>query len=188
MEAKELKEIVAESKTGLGGERQFLTFRLKTDDFGVEILQVKEILEFGGLTRVPMVPEYVRGVMNLRGNVVPVLDLNYLFNKSPAEITRRSCVVIVDVQTGEDRADTGILVDSVDEVVELSDSQIEMAPSFGTKVRTEFILGMGKLSDERIIMLLNMETLLSYEELDQLSGINFGALVSGVTGSEVKQS
>lgn len=156
-------------------ESQYLTFLLKNELFGVEILKVKEIIEYNGITRVPMVPDYIRGVINLRGNVVPVVDLMYLFARKPAEITRRSCIIIVEAEAAGETIYSGILVDSVNEVLEINPSTIEPPPSFGVKINTEFILGMGKL-DERIIILLNLKYLLSFEELAELSKVDISSL------------
>lgn len=143
---------------------QYLTFRLRDETFAMAILGVKEIIEFGTLTPVPMMPECVRGVINLRGRVVPVIDLAVRFGREQTAPNRRTCVVIVEVGTQDDRQDLGVIVDAVNQVVELPGHDIEPAPGFGTKVRAEFIAGMGKLSGEFVII-LDMAKVLSPEDL-----------------------
>lgn len=147
---------------------QYLTFKVGKEMFAVSIQSVKEIIEYGGVTTVPMMPEFVRGVINLRGSVVPVIDLACRFGREPAEISRRSCIVVVEVRRDDQCQELGMLVDSVSAVVEIPADDIEPAPAFGTRVRAEFISGMGKIEGQFVI-LLNMNRVLEVEEMAQLA-------------------
>lgn len=147
--------------------QQYLTFVLNAELFGIEISGVREIIEYGRITAVPMMPSFVRGVINLRGAVVPVIDLSLRFNKSASPVTRKTCIVILE--TGEDdRQIMGVVVDAVSAVLEIADDQVGPAPSFGANVRPDFIYGMGRL-DERFVILLNVKNVLSLDEMTQLS-------------------
>lgn len=156
-------------------DQQVLTFELDQETFGVEILKVKELIEYSGMTKVPMVPDYIRGVINLRGSVVPVVDLLYLFSRRKSEITKKSCIVIVESLREGEAIYTGLLVDTVNEVIDVSARDIEPPPAFGTNLKTDFILGMAKVQEE-IIILLNIEYLLSFDELSSLSQFDFHGL------------
>ncbi len=153
---------------------QYLTFSLHGEMFAVGILNVKEIIEYGNLTEIPMMPPFIRGVINLRGSVVPVIDLSCRFGNHTTEISKRTCIVIVEVQEGDFKHDIGIMVDAVSEVLEIPASEIEPAPSFGAKIRADFILGMGKVAG-KFIILLNIMKVLSVDEI---------AMLAGVAGSE----
>ena len=144
--------------------KQYLTFVLGGEVFAIGILCIKEIIEYAGLTEVPMMPECIRGVINLRGAVVPVLDLSARFGKKPSEVTKKTCIVIVEAQAGEEHHDMGVVVDAVNAVLEIPASEIEPAPAFGTKIRTDFIEGMGKVNG-KFVILLNVNQVLSTEEL-----------------------
>ncbi|CAK0751491.1 purine-binding chemotaxis protein CheW [Gammaproteobacteria bacterium] len=152
-------------------QQQFLTFSVGGELFAVGILNVKEIIEFGNLTQIPMMPPFIRGVINLRGSVVPVIDLAARFGGKPAEISRRTCIVIIEIQ-GEDvdHHDIGVVVDGVNEVLEIPVNAIEPAPTFGAKIRTDFIRGMGKVGN-RFVIILNIDQVLSMNELTQLMGV-----------------
>lgn len=149
--------------------QQYLTFLLGGDMYAIGILNIKEIIEYGGLTQVPMMPAFIRGVINLRGSVVPVVDMAVRFGKSASATTRRSCIVIVEMQSDEGSHDMGVVVDSVSAVLEIPGNEIEPAPSFGAKIRTDFIKGMGKVND-KFVIILNADRVLSVEEMVQLSG------------------
>ncbi|MFA7243302.1 MAG: chemotaxis protein CheW [Sulfuricellaceae bacterium] len=149
--------------------QQFLTFTLGGEMFAIEINNIKEIIEYGSLTTVPMMPEFVRGVINLRGRVVPVIDLAVRFGRKASEPTKRTCNVIIEVQAEEQTLDIGIVVDAVSEVLEIPASEIEPAPSFGAKIRADFIQGMGKVGGEFVII-LGLDKVLSVEEMSMLSG------------------
>lgn len=150
---------------------QFLTFTLSGDMYAIGILNIKEILEYGQLTRVPMMPNFIRGVINLRGAVVPVVDLSARFGNLPSVISKRSCIVIIEVANQGDVQDIGLVVDAVSEVLEIPAQEIEPAPSFGAKIRTDFIEGMGKVNGDFVI-LLSVDKVLSVDELAMVSGLS----------------
>lgn len=160
---------VAKSNTGeveqaQGEEGQYLTFTLGKEMFAIGILNIREILEYGMLTAVPMMPEFIRGVINLRGAVVPVVDLSARFGGKPSDITKRTCIVIIEVTTEDGQQDIGVVVDTVSEVLEIPDSEIEPAPAFGARIRTDFIAGMGKV-EGKFVIILEVDRVLSTEEL-----------------------
>ena len=142
----------------LAEQRQYLTFMLGGEMFSIGILGIKEIIEYAGVTEVPMMPACIRGVINLRGAVVPVMDLSSRFGKPTTAVTKRTCIVIVEV-TGDDEQSQvmGIVVDAVNAVLEIPASEIEPAPAFGAKIRTDFIEGMGKVNG-KFVILLNVNT------------------------------
>jgi len=143
---------------------QFLTFVLGSDMFSIGILAIKEIIEYQDLTVVPMMPEAIRGVINLRGAVVPVIDLSARFGRRPSTVTKRTCIVIVEVRSEDERQDVGVVVDAVNQVIEIHPSEIEPAPAFGTKIRTDFIRGMGKVQG-KFVVLLDVARVLSLDEI-----------------------
>jgi purine-binding chemotaxis protein CheW len=142
---------------------QYLTFMLAGEVFALGILQVKEIIEYRGLTEVPMMPPSVRGVINLRGAVVPVVDLLARFGRPSSPVTKRTCIVIVEVQAAEERHVIGVVVDAVNEVLEIAPSDIEPPPAFGARIRSDFIQGMGKVR-ERFVILLEADQVLALDE------------------------
>jgi purine-binding chemotaxis protein CheW len=148
--------------------RQYLTFMLGGETFGIGILCIKEIIEYTGLTEVPMMPPSIRGVINLRGAVVPVLDLAVRFGKQPGDVTKKTCVVIVEIRTDDQRHVMGVVVDAVNAVLKIAENEIEPPPSFGAKIRADFIEGMGKVNG-KFVILLNVGQVLSSEELGALS-------------------
>jgi len=147
---------------------QFLTFMLAGEMFAIGILAIKEIIEYHGLTEVPMMPPSVRGVINLRGAVVPVMDLLARFGRPPSEITKRSCIVIVEVQARDgERVESqviGVIVDAVSEVLDIAPADIEPAPSFGARIRSDFIHGMGKVKG-KFVILLDVNHVLAIDDL-----------------------
>jgi purine-binding chemotaxis protein CheW len=143
--------------------RQYLTFTLASEVFAIGILAIKEIIEYSSLTTVPMMPGYVRGVINLRGAVVPVLDLTVRFGKPASAVTKRTCIVIIEISTAGARQDVGVVVDSVDSVLDISPEQIEPPPAFGARICTDFIQGMGKVNG-RFVILLDVNCVLAPEE------------------------
>lgn len=163
----------------LAGEEhnQYLTFHLGGEMFAIGILSIKEIIEYGSLTEVPMMPEFIRGVINLRGAVVPVVDLSARFGRRRTEITRRTCIVIIEVESDGDKHDVGVVVDSVSEVLEIPAGEIEPAPSFGTRIRADFIQGMGKVGG-KFVIILSVNNVLSLDDL---------ALLENATGADVPQ-
>ena len=148
--------------------QQYLTFSLHGEMFAVGILNVKEIIEYGNLTEIPMMPSFIRGVINLRGAVVPVIDLSCRFGNQITEVGKRTCNVIVEVQEGDFRHDIGIMVDAVSEVIEIAAKDIEPPPSFGAKIRADFIAGMGKVAG-KFVIILNIMKVLSVEEIAMLA-------------------
>lgn len=149
---------------------QYLTFSLAGEMFAIGTLGVKEIIEYGRVTPVPMVPGFIRGVINLRGAVVPVVDLRVRFNQAATAVTRRSCIVITEVPSDDGTQVLGIVVDAVSEVLELDPSNIEPPPAFGAKIRSDFIAGMGKVAGQ-FVVLLAMEKVLSIAELAGVSSV-----------------
>ena len=150
-----------------GEEQQYLTFLLGGEMFAIAILNIKEIIEYGSLTEVPMMPSFIRGVINLRGSVVPVVDLSSRFGRGRTEISRRTCIVIIEVENCDEKHDIGVMVDSVSEVLEIPRSEIEPSPAFGAKIRVDFIAGMGKVAG-KFVIILNADKVLSVNELSML--------------------
>jgi purine-binding chemotaxis protein CheW len=149
-------------------EQQYLTFLLGGDMFAIAILYIKEIIEFGNLTVVPMMPSFIRGVINLRGSVVPVVDLSARFGRSRTEVSRRTCIVIIEAESGDGtKQDIGVMVDSVSEVLEIPRTEIEPAPAFGARIRVDFIQGMGKVVG-KFVIILDADKVLSVDELSML--------------------
>ncbi|MFA6244983.1 MAG: chemotaxis protein CheW [Candidatus Hydrogenedentales bacterium] len=149
---------------------QYLTFVLGEEIYGLEILKVQEIIGMMTVTRVPRTPEYVRGVINLRGKVIPVIDLRSKFSMEVREDTSRTCIIVVQVKNANHQVTMGIIVDEVSEVLGVAGEQIEPAPSFGADVKTEFILGMGKVGS-KVVMLLDVDKVLSWGEIASLNQI-----------------
>lgn len=150
---------------------QYLTFFLQDEMFGLNIQPIKEICEYGLVTAVPMVPSYVRGVINLRGNVVPVIDLPVRFGWEPSPVNKRSCIVIVEIESEGAVMEIGMVVDSVSEVLDIPACDIGAPPRFGAKIRTDFISGMGKFG-EAFVVLLSADKILSTQELSQLEQVS----------------
>jgi len=149
-------------------EAQYLTFMLGGEMFAIGILGIKEILEYGQLTSVPMMPAFVRGVINLRGAVVPVVDLSARFGRQNSEVSRRSCIVIIEAESEDGTQDVGLMVDAVSAVLEIPANEIEPPPSFGARIRADFISGMAKVSGKFVIV-LNVDRVLSVDEMAMLS-------------------
>jgi purine-binding chemotaxis protein CheW len=152
----------------------YLSFVIAGEEYAVGILRVREIIEHCPITRVPGMPAAVQGVINLRGSVVPVVDLAVKFGLPPRPVTRWSCFVIVEVELDGQKTAIGLLTDSVNEVLELAPDDIEAPPSFGTRVRLDFLLGMGR-HDGKFIMLLDLDRLLSVSELLSLATVSEAA-------------
>lgn len=142
---------------------QYLTFVLGGEVFAMGILAIKEIIEYADVTAVPMMPGYVRGVINLRGAVVPVIDLSVRFGKPSSPVTKRTCIVIVEVE----RHILGVVVDAVNAVLDIPGSEVEPPPSFGASIRTDFIRGMGKVNG-KFVILLAVDHVLTADEVDML--------------------
>jgi purine-binding chemotaxis protein CheW len=144
--------------------QQYLTFMLGGEMFAIGILAIKEIIEYASVTEVPMMPPYVRGVINLRGAVVPVADLAVRFGRKAGEVTKRTCIVIMEITANGERQDVGVVVDAVNEVLDIPGSEIEPPPAFGAKIRTDFIRGMGKVAN-KFVILLDVHNVLAFDEL-----------------------
>lgn len=143
---------------------QYLTFTLADEVFAVDVARVREILEMPSITKVPQVPDFMRGVINLRGCVVPVIDLRLKFGMEETAQTVNTCIIVVEVEMDGENIVLGALADSVQEVIEMEPSQIEAAPHIGTHLNTEFIRGMGK-HDNRFVMILDIDKVFSGAEL-----------------------
>ena len=150
---------------------KYLTFKLEVEEYGLEILKVQEIIKMMNITHVPRMPDFVRGVINLRGKVIPVVDLRLKFSMSSKETTDKTCVIVVQIKTASRLLTTGIIVDEVSEVLDVGGEQIEPPPEFGSAVDTAFLLGIGKIG-KRVVMLLDVDKVLSGNEL--------GGLVAGL--------
>jgi purine-binding chemotaxis protein CheW len=149
---------------------KYLTFRLADEEYGLEILKVREIIGMMAITSLPRTPPFVRGVINLRGKVIPVIDLRTKFGLDTTTDTAETCIIVVDVTAAIGTVQIGILVDSVEEVLDILGSDIEEPPKFGTNVDTAFILGMAK-SKGAVKILLNIEKVLSSAELDSVANV-----------------
>lgn len=171
----------AEAHELRAAQGQYLTFSLNEETFGLNILCVKEIVEYKQLTSVPQMPRFIEGVINLRGHVVPVINLALRLGKTPLPPQKRTCVVIVEIGHEGNTADIGVVVDSVSEVLDVSAADIEAAPGFGTCMRPEFIAGMARLGSAFII-LVDVEKVLSITEMAALA-MTAGALNGYVDGS-----
>jgi purine-binding chemotaxis protein CheW len=143
---------------------QYLTFKLGDEIYALDIGKVREVLDFTTATKVPRTPDFMRGVINLRGSVVPVVDLRLKFGMSGTEKTVNTCVIITEVTVDSDTTVLGALADSVQEVIDLAPADISPAPKIGTKLKTEFIRGMGK-RDDRFIIILDIDKVFSTDEL-----------------------
>ena len=158
-----MTEKAAESLAERAGK--YLTFQLGPEVYGLEILKVQEIIGMMRVTRVPRTPEFVRGVVNLRGKVIPVVDLRLKFHLDQREDTEKTCIIVVQVGVDDgNRITMGIIVDEVSEVLDVAGEQIEEAPEFGATVDTTFILGMGKVGD-KVVLLLDVDKVLSGQEV-----------------------
>jgi len=147
---------------------KYLTFNLCSEEYAIEILKVREIIGLMEITAVPRTPDYIRGVINLRGKVISLVDLRTKFGMEPAEDTDQTCIIVMDISRDGDVVQTGILVDSVSEVLDIEEGDIEDTPSFGAGLNTDFILGMAK-SKGSVKILLNIDKVLDTEELDAVT-------------------
>lgn len=147
--------------------KQYLTFRIGNENYGLELSQTREIIEYSGITEVPLMPNFLRGVINLRGEVVPVIDLAVRLGRKPIEVQKRTCIIVVELTNSEQNHVLGLLADSVSEVIDMNDDNIEDAPSFGANIRADFIQGIAKRDDE-FVVLLDANNALSIRELAHL--------------------
>jgi purine-binding chemotaxis protein CheW len=146
---------------------QYLTFKLQEELYAVDVANIREILDFTTVTKVPNTPDFMRGVINLRGSVVPVIDMRLKFGLPETEKTVDTCVVVMEISLDGQAVILGSLADAVQEVLEIEPDQIEPAPKIGTRLKTEFIRGMGK-HDDKFIMILDIDKIFSFEEIDAL--------------------
>ena len=150
-------------------EGKYLTFALANEEFGLEILKVREIIGYMEITAVPRTPAYVKGVINLRGQVSPVVDLRAKFGMQTTETTEHTCIIVVEITQEGRTFNTGIVVDRVQEVLDIGGQDIEEAPHFGAAVETDFILGMGKIGSS-VKILLDIDRVLSGDSLNKVKG------------------
>jgi purine-binding chemotaxis protein CheW len=159
-----MMEAVAQTKTRPARMGQYLTFVTAGEEYAVSILKVKEIIEYSTITAVPNTPAWIRGVTNLRGDVVPVIDLAVKFALPPSKITKFSCVLITEVISEGEILTLGVLADSVNQVLDLAENEIEDPPPFGTRVNLEYLLGMGRM-EKKFCLILDIDKVLSTDEL-----------------------
>nr|WP_305046403.1 chemotaxis protein CheW [Geoalkalibacter sp.] len=162
------------NEEGVNETNQYLTFKLDREVFALGIAKVREVLDYTAITRVPKTPDFMRGVINVRGGVVPVVDLRVKFGMEPTPQTVNTCIIIVEIRMEGETTVLGALADQVEEVLDLDPAQIEPAPRIGTRLRTEFIKGMGK-RDEQFIIILDIDRVFSGEELASVAGGDEGA-------------
>ncbi|HNS19842.1 MAG TPA: chemotaxis protein CheW [Sedimentisphaerales bacterium] len=149
-------------------DNKYLTFALGAEEYGLEILKVREIIGYMDITAVPQTPAHIRGVINLRGQVIPVVDLRTKFGMPTAQITDQTCIIVVEISQAGHQFNTGIIVDRVQEVLDIAGKDIEGAPQFGASVDTDFILGMGKIGD-RVKILLDIDRVLAGGDIGAIS-------------------
>ncbi|MHC4243245.1 MAG: chemotaxis protein CheW [Planctomycetota bacterium] len=156
-------------------EGKYLTFALGVEEYGLEILKVREIIGYMEITAVPQTPHYVKGVINLRGQVIPVIDLRTKFGMEVTDVTEETCIIVAEIRSGSHNFSTGVVVDHVQEVLDIAGEDIEEAPQFGSGVNTDFILGMGKIG-ESVKILLDIDKVLGSDDFSSLGGGSTDAL------------
>ncbi|RLB20928.1 MAG: chemotaxis protein CheW [Deltaproteobacteria bacterium] len=149
---------------------KYLTFTLAGEEYGIGILKVKEIIGLMPITPVPKAPHYVKGVINLRGKVIPIMDLRLKFGMEPLEYDERTCIIVVEVNSTDSTITMGLVVDSVSEVLNIRAEEIQETPSFGAQVDTEYILGMAKM-DGKVKILLDIDKVLSVDQLQKMKDL-----------------
>ena len=154
--------------TELEEQQQYLTFMLSGETYAISIIRIKEIIQYGQLTAVPRMPDFIRGVINLRGAVVPVIDLSARFGKPPTPVGRRNCIIIIEVAIGSETQNVGVMVDAVNAVLDIPANEIEPAPTFGTNIQADFIAGMGKING-KFVIILNIQHVLSMDNMAELT-------------------
>ncbi|HEY7218783.1 MAG TPA: chemotaxis protein CheW [Candidatus Binatia bacterium] len=165
-------------KRNSNDETQYLTFHVASEEYAIGILRIKEIIPYGALTKVPQTPPAIRGVINLRGSVVPVVDLAVKFGLAASSVTARTCIVIVEMNSDGEQTTMGVMADSVSQVIEFSANDILPAPPFGTGVSVNFLIGMGKAGN-KFVLILDIDKVLSAGELDNLTPQSALAMSSG---------
>ncbi len=169
-----MSQLAEKQSLSTSHKSQYLTFRIGDESFGMDLGQTREVIEYSGVTKVPLMPQFVSGVINLRGEVVPVIDLAVRLGRPPIEIRKRTCIVIVELHHEGKEFTLGLLADAVSEVREVSNEDIENAPAFGAKIRADFIQGIAKIDDE-FIVLLDSEKTLSMQELAKIVEAEFNS-------------
>lgn len=172
------------NKAMLEREGKYLTFALEPEEYGLEILKVREIIGYMDITAVPQTPHHVKGVINLRGQVIPVIDLRAKFGMETAEVTEQTCIIVVETSQGNRKFSTGIVVDRVQEVLDIAGEDIEEAPQFGSSVNTDFILGMGKIG-ESVKILLDIDRVLAGENFRSIADSARSAPIEEVNPEEL---
>ena len=157
------------TKTLLDREGKYLTFALANEEYGLEILKVREIIGYMEITAVPQTPHHVKGVINLRGQVIPVVDLRAKFGMETTDVTEETCIIVVEISQGSRNFSTGIVVDHVQEGLDINGQDIEEAPQFGSSADTAFILGMGKIGDT-VKILLDIDRVLAGTDFENFAG------------------
>lgn len=161
-------ENIEKNSTAAALAGKYLTFELAEEIYGIEILKVQEIIGMMKVTRVPKLPGFIKGVINLRGKVIPVIDLRLKFGLQDLEMTEKTCIIVVQVAREDGKVIMGLMVDEVSEVLDIPGDYIEDAPAFGESVDTDFLLGIGKMGD-KVIMLMDVDKVLSVEELGEMA-------------------
>ncbi|MDD3014639.1 MAG: chemotaxis protein CheW [Candidatus Gastranaerophilales bacterium] len=156
---------------------KYLTFSLKKEEYGIPILKVKEIIGLMDITDVPKTPNFVKGVINLRGKIIPVMDLRLKFKMEEKDYDERTCTIVVEININNTKSLMGIVVDTVSEVVNISKNEIEPPPQYSNKEDEEFLIGMGKVKG-KVVMLLNIERIINSEELVNLLSDMKGSAVN----------
>jgi len=152
-------------------ENKYLTFELEKEGYAIPILKVKEIIGMMQITEVPRQPKFVKGVINLRGKIIPIIDLRLKFGLEERNYDERTSIIVVELETENSTRISGMVVDAVNEVLDINNTDIEPPPSYGTDVDQAFLTGMGKVKDS-VIMLLNVDRILSTDELKKLESVN----------------
>jgi len=164
-------------------EGKYLTFALSREEYGLEILKVREIIGYMNITAIPQMPAYVKGIINLRGQVIPVIDLRAKFGMDTMDVTEETCIIVVEITQKGRKFNTGIVVDHVQEVLDIAGENIEEAPQFGSSVNTDFILGMGKVG-ESVKILLDIDKVLNGADLSSIAAGAKNQATEGETNSE----
>jgi purine-binding chemotaxis protein CheW len=164
-------------------QQQYLTFQMSEEEYAVGICQVREIIEYSTVTRVPKAPVWIRGVINVRGSVVPVVDLAVKFGVAAQPVTKTTCIIILEIELDGEDSIMGVIADAVNEVTNFTAEDIEKAPSFGTRVRVEYLLGMAKIG-KKFALMLDMQKVLSGEELVRLGEVPAQAVRTEANGTE----
>ena len=162
------EKIDQEVKSTNNRQGKYLTFSLAEEEYGIGILKIKEIIGMMPITTVPQTPDFIKGVINLRGKVIPVTDLRIRFGIDPGDYTERTCIIVVEIEREIATLQIGIVVDSVSEVLNITDKDVEDTPTFGIKLKTDYILGMAKI-DDGVKILLDIDRVLNAEEMAELA-------------------